>query len=88
MVDVHATRRVLVTAREEILSLQRANEIFAAKIDVLDLLSAIVRGPHRGGAMHPDPVWMLNEQIAELEQEIAKMDAAERVREQEKNSVK
>lgn len=73
--DAKSVLSTLVAAKEEILSLRRAYEIAQAKVDTMEIFRAAIGGPRpSGGAMHPDPVWTISEQIRELQEEIWKAE--------------
>jgi len=72
--NVTVSHRVMIAAREEIVSLRRRLEIADAKNDVLETITALVRGPRTHSAMHPDPLYMLDAAISDLERELPEQE--------------
>lgn len=55
-IDTHTLR----SAAREIRELRRANELLAAKVEVIDVFRAALLGVPRGGGVSPDVAWALD----------------------------
>jgi hypothetical protein len=64
-----ATKRLLLQAKEEIVTLRRANELLGAKVEMIDLFACVLHTRPAGQAMGmgEDVAWKIDRAIAEAE---------------------
>lgn len=62
-----ATKRLLLEAKEEIISLRRRNEILGAKVDMIDLFACVLHTRPAGQAMgmSEDVAWKIERAITD-----------------------
>jgi hypothetical protein len=67
--DQRELRNLLVEAREEIVSLRRANEVLSAKVEVMDLFACVLHSTPatRGHGAAPDVAWALTKRVGEID---------------------
>lgn len=61
-------KHLLLEAKNEIIRLRRANELLAAKVEVVDVFAAALLGKPQPMGMAPDVVWALEKEIQKYQE--------------------